>query len=300
MQILSAQETAALLPYPELAAELRAVLAARRAGQTVAPPRLAVPLVGGGLLLVMPAADAELVITKLVTVHPQNPAAGRPSIQAEVLVCEAATGRRLLLLDGATVTARRTAALSLLAAQALAPTPSGPLLIVGGGVQAQAHLIAFVTGLGVQEVYLTSRTAAHAAALAAEARGLGLRAHVVADAGEVLAATPLVITATTSVVPVLPATVRPDTFIAAVGAYLPDRAELPPALVRAAHLVVDTLEGAQAEAGDLIQAGVAWDQVQALETALLAPRPAGPVIFKSVGHALWDLAAARLAVRNQT
>jgi ornithine cyclodeaminase len=247
----------------------------------------------------MPAADIDMVITKLVTVHPENPAAGLPSVQAEVLVAEAATGRRLLLLDGATVTAHRTAALSLLAAQTLAPNPSGPLLIAGAGIEARAHLAAFAAGLGVREFYITSRNMAHAAALAAWATGQGLAAQAIPEAGAVLADAPLIVTATTSPTPVVPATVRPDAFIAAVGAYLPDRAELPPTLVRAAHLVVDTLEGAEAEAGDLIQAEVDWHTVQPLEAAVLAPRPAsGPVVFKSVGHSLCDLAAARFAWRQ--
>src|SRR5439155_13530104 len=100
--------------------------------------------------------------------------------------------------------------------------------------------------------------------------------------------------------PVLPEGVRDDTFVVAVGAYLPEMAELPAELVRRsselATLYVDTLGGARAEAGDLIMAGIDWARVTPLEEALDAPRPdKGPVIFKSVGHALWDLAAARLA-----
>ena len=113
MNVLNPQETAALLPYTALAEELRAVLADKRAGRATAPPRLSVPLANEGMLLLMPAHDERLAITKLVTVHPHNEAHVLPSVQAEVLVFEAGTGRRLLWLDGATVTARRTAALSL-------------------------------------------------------------------------------------------------------------------------------------------------------------------------------------------
>lgn len=298
MNVLNAQETAALLPYPALAGCLREVLIAKRAGRATAPPRLHVPLPGGGVLLLMPAADGEFAITKLVTVHPQNAAQGLPSVQSEVLLFEAATGRRLLWLDGATVTARRTAALSLLAAQTLAPNPAGPLLIIGAGVQGRAHLDAFTQGLGVRQVYITSRDPAHAAKLAAYARSIGVDAQPVARPEEVLDQVPLIVTATTSPNPVLPPGVRADAFIAAVGVYQPDRAELPPALVQKAKLFVDTLEGAKAEAGDLIQAGVDWSRVTPLEEAIALPRhgtDAGPVIFKSVGHALWDLAAARLA-----
>jgi 1-piperideine-2-carboxylate/1-pyrroline-2-carboxylate reductase [NAD(P)H] len=298
MNVLNAQETSDLLPYPALAEALREVLAAKRAGRATAPPRLHVPLPGDGVLLLMPAADDEFAITKLVTVHPQNSANGLPSVQAEVLLFETTTGRRLLWLDGTVVTARRTAALSLLAAQTLAFNPVGPLLIIGAGVQGRAHLDAFTQGLGVRQVYVASRDPAHAADLAAYARSIGVDAQPVANLEEVLDRVTLIVTATTSPTPVLPPGVRADAFIAAVGVYQPDRAELPSALVQKARLFVDTLEGAKTEAGDLIQAGVDWSRVTPLEEAITLSRPGtneGPVIFKSVGHALWDLAAARLA-----
>lgn len=295
MKVLSAQETADLLPYPALAAQLRAVLVDKRGGKASAPPRLHVPLAGGGVLLVMPAANEELAITKLVTVHPQNVAQGLRSVQAEVLVFEARTGRRLLWLDGDSVTARRTAALSLLAAQTLAPNPAGPLLIVGAGVQGRSHLEAMTLGLGVRQVYVISRDPTHASDLAAYALSLGVEAQPVARPEEVLNQASLIVTATTSLEPVLPPGVRNDAFIAAVGSFQPDRAELPGELVQRAQLYVDTLEGAQAEAGDLIRAGIDWNRVTPLEEAITQPKPTtGPVIFKSVGHALWDLAAARL------
>ncbi|MEO6457096.1 MAG: delta(1)-pyrroline-2-carboxylate reductase family protein [Chloroflexia bacterium] len=295
MKVLSAQETEALLPYPALAEELRAVLADKRADRASAPPRLHVPLAGGGVLLLMPASDEMLTITKLVTVHSHNVAQGLPSVQAEVLVFDTRTGRRLLWLDGVTVTARRTAALSLLAAQMLAPNPTGPLLIVGAGTQGRTHMEAMTQGLGVRQVYVTSRNLTHAENLAAYGRSVGVDAQAISRPADVLARTPLIVTATTSSTPVLPAEVRADAFIAAVGVFQPDRAELPPDLVRAAQLFVDTLEGARAEAGDLILAGVDWNRVTPLEEAIARPRPSdGPVVFKSVGHALWDLAAARL------
>jgi ornithine cyclodeaminase len=299
MEILDAPATHALLPYPTLADSLVAVLRALRRGSTYAPPRQAVPLPDGAILLLMSATDGELAITKLVTVHPRNAIHSLPSIQAEVLVLEARTGRRLLLLEGAAVTARRTAALSLLAARRLAPVPTGPLLVVGAGVQARAHLEALTEGLGVRDVYIAARTPAHAAALVALARQRGLTAQVVAAPEEALDRATLIVTATTSRTPVLPDRVRDDALVIAVGAYQPDMAELPPALVRRARLFVDTLESAQTEAGDLIQAGVDWSAVTPLEQVLDDPHPDhGPVVFKSVGHALWDLAAARLAWRS--
>ncbi|HEY0068970.1 MAG TPA: delta(1)-pyrroline-2-carboxylate reductase family protein, partial [Chloroflexia bacterium] len=177
MKYLDAGQTRQLLPYSALADALREVLVARLRGKAYAPVRTAMPLPGGAgdaLLLLMPAHDERLAITKLVTVHPHNAEHGLPVVQADVLVLDAATGERLALLDGAVVTARRTAALSLLAARLLAPRPYGPLLIVGSGTQARAHLEAMHEGLGVTEVYITSKNSTHSEALAAHGRTLGL------------------------------------------------------------------------------------------------------------------------------
>lgn len=295
MRILDELEAQVLLSYPALADKIRSILRAKQAGQTSAPTRIAVPLANDGTLLLMPATTPELAITKLATVHPSNAALHLPSVQATILVLDAATGRQMYLLPGAIVTARRTAALSLLAAQMLAPQPSGPLLIVGAGTQGRAHLEAFVEGLGVREVFIYSRTFAHAQALAADAGRLDVTARAVSDPAEVLSEATLIVTATTSAQPVLPVQIRPDALICAVGAYLPTMAEVSASIVRRARLYVDTLEGAQAEAGDLIQAGVDWSAVTPLEQVESAPRPtSGPILFKSVGHALWDLAAAAL------
>ncbi len=294
MKILSGTETAAILPYPALALSIAQVLTDHTQGQVTAPERLVVPLAGGATLLLMPAADPSITVTKLVTVHPNQ----RPSVRAEVWVMRTDTGERLALLDGSVVTAHRTAAVSLLAAQTLAPNPSGPLLIVGAGIQGRSHLEAFQSGLGTDKVYVYSRTLEHAEALASYARGRGLLAQAVSSLEPVLDEVSLVVCATTSQSPLL-FKASQGVFIAAVGAYRPNMAEVAPEVVRQAQLYVDTLEGAKAEAGDLLQADVDWNQVCPLHLALHQPRPtAGVVLFKSVGHALWDLAAARLAAQS--
>ena len=123
------------------------------------PERLVQPLPGGGSLFVMPALDGRIAITKLITFTPANAGSGRPAIQGDVVVFDVATGERVLVLDGPTVTARRTAAVSLLAAQRLAARPEGPAAhrrcrragpLAPGGVRA---------GLGVREVRIASRSA---------------------------------------------------------------------------------------------------------------------------------------------
>jgi 1-piperideine-2-carboxylate/1-pyrroline-2-carboxylate reductase [NAD(P)H] len=295
--ILSPQATAAALPFPALACEIEALL---RDPSVVVPPRLVQPLAGGGSLFVMPAADAHLAITKLITFVAGNAAQGLPTIQGDIVVFDARRGQRLAGLDGPTVTARRTAAVSLLAAQRLAPQARGPLLIVGAGVQGRAHLEAFHEGLGITEVKIASRRPASAHALVAHARTLGMHAEVVADANAALADCPLVVSCTPAQGVVLSAQPRTDAFVAAVGAFTPRMVEWAPQVCQHLQatglLVVDTRD-ADHEAGDLLQAGI---DVAALPTlADMISRSAlsqakGPVFFKSCGWAGWDLAAARL------
>jgi ornithine cyclodeaminase len=311
MRILDPAQTAALLPYSPLADACAAMLRAKKAGTAHAPERLHLHIgdtdeKDGGVLLVMPASDQRLAITKLVTVHAGNPARGLPTIQGEVVVLDGCTGQRLGILDGPTLTARRTAAVSLLAARLLATKQArqGPLLVVGAGVQARGHLEAMRQGLGVEEALIHSRTRASAERLAAHARRLGMRAEVVERMEEGLERARLVVTATTSVEPVLPDSPpgsphapRPGTFIAAIGAYRPHMAEIPPTIMRAARVVADSAD-ALPEAGDFLRAGLGPAEVELLEDVVEASAPpdkARVTIFKGTGHALFDLAAAGLA-----
>ena len=137
------RRTAETLPYDRLADELAAVL---QDPTVQVPERLVMPLPGNASLFVMPASDARVAMGKLISFTPANSGTPRPTIQGDVLVFDVATGARVTLLDGPTVTARRTAALSLLAARHLAACPQGPALIVGAGVQGRAHLEAFAQG----------------------------------------------------------------------------------------------------------------------------------------------------------
>ena len=301
-RVLDARETADLLPYPDLADSIREMALARGSQDVQAPPRFALPLREGGVLLVMPASDRDIAITKLATVHPENPGRGLPTIQGEVVVMDATTGERLGVLEGSVVTARRTAALSMLAARELAQHPEGPLLVIGAGTQGRSHLEAFRAGLGVRRAFIASRSRENAVSLAGHARSLDMEAEAVEGPGEVLDDIGLIVTSTTSKEPVLPEEIPDGVFVAAVGAFEPEAAELPPALVSTSEIFVDTLQGAKEEAGDLIQAehagAFAWEDATELEAVLRSPRrrhDESVVVFKSVGHALWDLAAARTA-----
>jgi len=294
MRVFDAKKTAALLPYRELAEAVVSVLKAYEEGQIFAPPRTQHRLPRGGALLFMAAWADDIGIVKRVGVHPGQ----AETVQAELTVFDAESGVPRLLLEGKTLTARRTAALTLAAAMHLAPAPKGPLLLVGAGRQARAHLEALAGQLGTRKVWIASRGRERAEKLLARARELGLEGAIVNQPEEVLPEARLIVTATTSEVPLFEDRVASDAFVAAIGAFTPEAAELPPELVRRAYVVVDTLEGAQSEAGDLIKAGVDWERVVPLKTALSRKTPQGPVVFKSVGHAIFDLAAARVALQR--
>jgi 1-piperideine-2-carboxylate/1-pyrroline-2-carboxylate reductase [NAD(P)H] len=304
--ILSAADTALALPYANLASEIERLL---RDPAVVVPPRIVQALSGGGSLFVMPAADSQVAITKLITFVPDNGTRGLPSIQGQIMVFDVRTGSPVAIVDGPTVTARRTAAVSLLAARKLAPRTDGPLLIVGAGVQGRSHLEAFHAGLGLQEVWVASRNPASADALVLHARGLGLRSHRVGDADAALAECPLVVSTTSAQQVALRAMPRADAFVAAVGAFTRDMMEWDAAIVRRLAqegvVVVDTRD-ADHEAGDLLQAGLDVRQLPTLAdvvcnkplwTARREPENAGPVFFKSCGWGGWDLAAARCAAQ---
>ncbi|WP_428567798.1 MAG: delta(1)-pyrroline-2-carboxylate reductase family protein [Solidesulfovibrio sp. DCME] len=282
--------------YFALSEAIAEVLRARQAGRAFAPERLAVP-VPGGVLLAMPAADEAVAIVKNITVHPGN--REHPVIQGEVLVVAAATGEKLAVLDAKELTARRTAAVSLLAARRLAPRPAGPLCVIGAGAQAKTHIEAFRQGLGVRDIRLVSRSRPRAEALAAALAGQGIAVRVLDEAAEAVADASLIVTVTTSPEPVFPDAVPADVFVAAVGSFTPHAAEVPASLVSRAALFVDDMASARVEAGDFLRAGVDWATVTALEDVPdAAPKqPSGPVVFKTVGHALFDLAAAKLACR---
>lgn len=298
MRIVDAAQTARLLPYSPLARAIEDMLRLHAQGKVDAPPRHHIPLPGDGTLLVMPARGEKIAMTKTVTVHPENKAHGLPCIQGEVLVMDARDGTRLAVLDGIVLTARRTAALSLLAAQKLAPNPKGPALVFGAGAQARSHLLALKEGLDIYQAFVCARTTASAQALADDLVRHGIMIKPVDDPAEVLPLCPIIVTATTSHTPVLSEQVRDDAMIIAVGAYRPDMAEIPPELVHRCTVFDDTDE-ALYEAGDLIQAGMTTDDVTPLALALdLDTPPRGPVLFKSTGHSMFDLAAARMAVER--
>lgn len=300
---LNPEETARHLPYAKLVQAIARAARETASGVLKAPERLMMPVGEQATLLCMPAAGADIGIVKVVTVHMQNAYRALPAIQGEVIVFDAASGKRLMLLDGPTVTARRTAAVTLLGIDTLAPRPPRSALIIGTGVQAAAHIDALIEYLSIRAFWLAGRDLRQTTTFCERLRSKypGIDAVPVATSalGPTGVGTDIVVAATTSRTPVIPSQLPDATLAIGVGAFRPDMAELPAELLRRRHIVVDYLPGARHEAGDLLQAGVDWEKVSDLSQLLerRTQNQYAPAVFKSVGHASWDLAAARVAMQ---
>lgn len=304
MTVLDAAATTQVLAWAPLVRAIERTLADLSRGQVQAPERWVLPIAAGTSWFLMPAwltaAAGDLAAVKLITYAAHNPARGLPAILGDVMVLRASTGERIALLDGPTVTARRTAAVTLHAARRLAPQPVGPLLVIGTGVQALSHVLAFTEAMGVDEVWVRGRSEASALAFVQALHQRGLFAEVATNLAAALQRCPLVVTATPAQAVCLQGTVRDDAFVAAIGAFTPQMIELDPALTRdiaeRGQVVLDSA-AARHEGGDLLAAGI-----DMAACATLAEQPQrqdrGPVLFKSCGSALWDLAAARCAAES--
>jgi 1-piperideine-2-carboxylate/1-pyrroline-2-carboxylate reductase [NAD(P)H] len=297
MQILDAQTTSLALPYERLVPAIAEAAAQLARGDIHAPERLVIPT-GNGVLLCMPAIGPRLGVTKLITVHNDNPSLGLPAIQGEVIVFDVASGQRLMMLDGPTVTARRTAAVTMLGIERLLPQRPRSVLLIGTGAQATAHAGALVEFLRVAEIFVASRQREHAADFCATLRRRYPETNFQpADIADAARKAEVVIALTTSRTPVIPEDLPDTTLAVGVGAFKPEMAELPPGLLHRRRIVVDHLAGARHEAGDLLQAKLDWSDVRDLGSLLADPvQTHFPAVLKTVGHAAWDLAAAQVAI----
>ncbi len=143
-QIFDAAATARLTPYAELVEALKTASIDYAQQRIVSPERLVVPLNEGGIMLSMPATAPDLGIHKLVNVCPANGPRGLPTIHGQVMAFDADTGETLFILDGPTVTGRRTAAMSMLGVQTFKGGASGrsaprEFLLIGTGTQSANH-----------------------------------------------------------------------------------------------------------------------------------------------------------------
>lgn len=310
MLVLGRADLEALLEPRALIDALGDAFAAHAAGHTRVPPRTTVPVTDDGVLLLMPAsasaADGLALGAKLVTVYPGNPARGAPTIQATYVLMDGATGTLLALLEGAFLTGLRTGAASALAARYLARRDARRLLCFGAGVQAGFQLQCLAAELPIEHVDVIGRDPERARRFAATwAARLGRPVEIAADKDAAAAAADVITCATTATTPVVEGRrLAAGVHVDAVGAFQPAAREVDDDTIRRARVIVDQ-PGAIESAGDLaipIAAGVVARSHVAGELAQVVSgtvagrtRDEEITLFKSVGFALEDLVAARLA-----
>jgi ornithine cyclodeaminase len=257
-----------------------------------------------GTLLQMPAFGDAGVGVKLVTLTPDNPERGLPFVNAVYVLFDADSQTPDAIVDGAALTALRTAAVSGLVTRHLANTAARRLVIFGAGVQARSHLAAMLAVRSIDHVTVVSRTPGRAEALVEVARGLGVDAAI--GGPNDVAHADIVCTCTTSDVSLFDGgLLAPGAHVNAVGSYQPTARELDTVAMSRARVVVETREAALAEAGELcipIRDGafgpdhVVADLAQVVRGAEVRTSADDITVFKSVGLAFEDLIVARAAV----
>lgn len=270
----------------------------------LSPPRGSLPT-GRGELLLMPAAGEQGAGVKLVTVNPPNVDRGIPLIQGVYVLFDTETLTPRMLFDAAGLTRIRTAAVSALATRFLASDRARRLMIFGAGVQGRAHFDALRVESPPEWVGVVSRRETSAEALVEHVRALGIEAERV-DASAIDRAE-VVCTCTTSSVPLFDgAALSPGTHINAVGTHQPDRREVDSVAMARAEVVVETIEAARREAGDVLLAAeegvLDLDRLVTLTEVVRGERKVASskevTVFKSVGVGFEDLIVAAAAARR--
>jgi alanine dehydrogenase len=263
-------------------------------------------------LLLMPAWTAEgdkFLGCKIVSVFPDNAKAGRPAVYGQYLLSSGETGEPLALIDGRTLTAWRTACASALAARYLARQDASHLVMVGAGALAPHLIRAHAAVRPISRVSLWNRTRARAVSTAFGLAATGIQVEMVEDLETAVRDADIVSCATLSTDPIIRgAWLKSGTHVDLVGGFTPKMREADDAAIRKASVFVDTREGALKEAGDLVspikrkvikKTDVKADLFELCRSEQKGRRSAREItLFKSVGTAIEDLAAAMLVWRG--
>ena len=287
---LDEDQVRAVLSYDELIPAMRQALLDFSAGRTLQPIRTVMSVAEhAGWFAVMPAICGDVMGAKLVTFYPGNADRGKHTHHAVIQLFRAGTGEPLAIMDGRLITEMRTAAVSAVAVDLLARPEATVRGILGSGVQARSHVKALSRVRKFEAIRVWSRTEGNARRFAEE-----VGAHVT-TAEEAVSGADVVLTLTSSPEPVLFGRwLKKDAMVCAVGAVTPNRRELDDEAMRGA-VVVESREAALREPGDILlaKAEVSAEIGELLQGKQLDRRDR-PIVFKSVGIAIEDVASARL------
>jgi len=246
-----------------------------------------------GFLGLMPALTPDGLGLKAVTFYPSNAEREIPTHMATIFLVDPETGTPLAIMDGRLITEMRTAAVSAAATKLLAPKDARILAILGSGVQAHSHFEALQLVKHFEEIRVWSPTREHGQRFAKEIGATAMLAENAVRGADV------VVTATNSKTPVLKGSwLKPGSHVNAIGACRPDWRELDDDAMSNV-VFVDSREGALKESGDVILSGTKIYAELGEALADKVPRRATETtIFKSLGIAVEDIAAAMLVYRS--
>lgn len=251
-----------------------------------------------GELLVMPSVNERFSGVKLVTLTPGNAKIDLPFIQGVYALFDNRTGAPLAYLDGVALTNLRTAAVTASIVQQALRRSSNRLLVFGSGVQAAGHIRAMQAITSVSEIVIVGRSPERAEALAREFDGAApaVRVGTVAD----VESADIILCCTTATTPLFDGSlVGEDAIVAAIGGHSPSARETDDVIAARSAVVVDSIDSAMREAGDVVlalQSG-AIDRagIRTLADVFTGARPLpehGPILFKGTGMPWQDLAVA--------
>ena len=302
--LIDAERLRALTPWPNL---IDALQSAFREPCEV-PERLHFDIGGAGSLIVMPAWQQNGFLgVKVVQVFPGNSTIGKPTVHGMYMLASAGNGEVLTFIDAQELTARRTAATSALASRFLSRDSSRCLLVMGTGRLAAEVIPAHAAVRPIEQVLIWGRNRERASSLADRINEtLALRAQPVDSLDHALSQADIISTVTASFDPILRGrSLRPGTHIDLIGGYTPSMREADDDVIRAAAIYLDKMSSAVREAGDIanplergiIDRSAIRGDLFDLCTGRVPKRSADRdiTLFKSVGLALEDLAAAALA-----
>ena len=309
MLVLSEKQVQSLLESDELIAALSQAHIQYSTGKAVMPVRLVVPLPDiQGRITSMPGylTEDQALGMKVVTYFQNNPQRNIPAILATIMLFSAETGKMIAVMDGAYITAIRTACASALATKALANRETPILGILGAGVQARTHIRALTRVRAISQIKIYSPSAISAASLKREIENeVGIAIEVAGSVEAVVRASDLLVTVTTAKEPIVKAEwLKPGVHINAVGSHRPDSREIDGATLAQAQVVVDSRAAIMAECGDILMAlqekSVGNNVIHGEIGEVLAGAKPGRhsadeiTLYKSVGIAIQDVAAAHL------
>jgi thiomorpholine-carboxylate dehydrogenase len=287
---LDEERVRALLGWDALTGAMESALAAFSSGRVIQPVRNMITVEEGRRYLgIMPSVAEDVMGLKLVSFYPGNAGTAVPTHLAMILLLRSDTGEPLAVMDGRLITEMRTAAVSAAVTKCLAPPAGSVLALLGSGVQANAHLEALSRVCSFKEIRVWSRTADRAKRFAAEHGAAAMAAESAVRGADVI------VTATNAREPILKgAWLKPGAHVNAVGSPRPTWRELDDEAM-ANVLLVDSREAVLKESGDVILSKAPIYAEAGEIFAGKVRRPEGvTTIFKSVGLAVEDIAAARL------